>query len=238
MCIAIFILRQLQEKHLAKNKILYFAFVDLEKAFDCMPRRVIWWAMRKLGLDTKSKVRVNNLFTDEFEVKVGVLQESVISPLLFIIVLKALSSEFRTGTPWELLYADDLVIVAETENDLRRKLAVWKEKLEKKGLRVNIGKTKVMICGNNLGTLTDSGNFPCGVCRKGVGSNSIYCEGCSYWVHKKCSGIAGVLVPNPAYCCNRCQGLARPINDSLYERFNLAVGIDLNIVDSLCRRRL
>ena len=46
---AIFILRQLQEKHLSKNKILYFAFV--EKAFDRVPRRVIWWAMRKLGLD-------------------------------------------------------------------------------------------------------------------------------------------------------------------------------------------
>ena len=39
---AIFILRQLQEKHLAKNKKLYFAFVDLEKAFDRVPRKVIW----------------------------------------------------------------------------------------------------------------------------------------------------------------------------------------------------
>ena len=48
---AIFILRQLQEKHLAKNKKLYFAFVDLEKAFDCIPRKVIWWAMRKLGIE-------------------------------------------------------------------------------------------------------------------------------------------------------------------------------------------
>ena len=38
---AIFILRQLQEKHLAKNKILYFAFL-LEKTFDRVPRRVIW----------------------------------------------------------------------------------------------------------------------------------------------------------------------------------------------------
>ena len=37
---AIFILRQLQEKYLAKQKVLYFALVDLEKAFDRAPREV------------------------------------------------------------------------------------------------------------------------------------------------------------------------------------------------------
>ena len=170
---AIFILRQLQEKHLAKKKKLYHAFVDLEKAFDRVPRKVIWWAMRKLGLDewivkfvqtmyvnTKSKVRVNNLYTDEFEVKVGVHQGSVLSPLLFIIVLEALSQEFRTGTPWELLYADDLVISAKSETDLRNRLGRWKRALENKGLRVNVRKTKILIGCCDTGTLKDSGKYP------------------------------------------------------------------------------
>ena len=48
---AIFIVRQLQEKFYAINKTLCMAFVDLEKAFDCVPRRVILWALCKLGID-------------------------------------------------------------------------------------------------------------------------------------------------------------------------------------------
>ena len=48
---AIFVVRQLQEKYLAANKRLYMAFVDLEKAFDQVPRKVIWWALRKLGVE-------------------------------------------------------------------------------------------------------------------------------------------------------------------------------------------
>ena len=48
---AIFVVRQLQEKYLAANKRLYMAFVDLEKVFDRVPRKVIWWALRKLGVE-------------------------------------------------------------------------------------------------------------------------------------------------------------------------------------------
>jgi hypothetical protein len=51
----------------------------------------------------------------------------VLSPLLFIIVLEALSTEFRTGVPWELLYADDLVLIAESEDKLMDMLRVWKK---------------------------------------------------------------------------------------------------------------
>ena len=47
---AIFVVRQLRE-YLATNKIFYMAFVDLEKAFDGVPGKVIRWALRKLGVD-------------------------------------------------------------------------------------------------------------------------------------------------------------------------------------------
>ena len=47
---AIFILGQLQEKYMAANKPLFVAFVDPEKAFDRVPRKIIWWAVRKLGV--------------------------------------------------------------------------------------------------------------------------------------------------------------------------------------------
>ena len=48
---AIFVVRQLQEKYLAANKRLYMAFIDLEKAFDPVPLKVIWWVLRKLGME-------------------------------------------------------------------------------------------------------------------------------------------------------------------------------------------
>ena len=56
---------------------------------------------------------MNGRESKAFNVRVGVHQGSVLSPLLFIILLEALSREFREGLPMELLYADDLVLIAE-----------------------------------------------------------------------------------------------------------------------------
>ena len=75
----------------------------------------------------------------------------------------------------ELLYSDDLVLIAETKELLLEKVRNWKEGMEKKGLRVNTGKTKVMWCRLSMGQAEDSRKHPCGGCRKGVGYNSIFC---------------------------------------------------------------
>ena len=90
---------------------------------------------------TRCKVRVNGTYSDEFEGKVGVHQGSVLSPLLFIIALEALSREFHLSCLWELLYADDLMLIPETLDLLMEKMKLWKHTIENKGLRVNMGKT-------------------------------------------------------------------------------------------------
>ena len=117
----IFILRQLHEKYIGKRKDLYFPFIDLEKAFGRVPRKVLWWALQKLLVSewlvqtvqvmysgAKSEICIKGQFSAKFRVTVH--QGSFLSPLLFIIVKEALSQEFRTGCPWELLYADDVVL--------------------------------------------------------------------------------------------------------------------------------
>ena len=81
--------------------------------------------------------------------------------------------------------------------------------MEKKGLRVNAGKTKIMICGTGQDLLQSSGEFPCAVCCTGVGSSSIY-NSCKHWVHKKCSGLK-CLTKDPNYRCTRCQGTSHPL---------------------------
>ena len=54
--------------------------------------------------------------------------------------MEAISREFRVTLPWELSYADDLVVIAETEEDLIKRLNEWNDNVENKGMRVNMNK--------------------------------------------------------------------------------------------------
>ena len=110
-----------------------------------------------------------------------------------------------------------------------------------KGLRVNMGKTKIMESGINLDVLKKSGKYPCGVCLTGVGStNAILCDGCERWVHKKCSGIKGCLPPESDFRCARCLGTARPIDErqGRERKARSCPRILLPSEDALCRRWL
>ena len=72
------------------------------------------------------------------------------------------------------------MISAESMEELLVKVQTWKTEMEKKGLRVNMGKTKIMESGINLDVLKKSGKYPCGVCQSGVdSSNAIFCGAAS-----------------------------------------------------------
>ena len=127
--------------------------------------------------------------SEDFEVKVGVHQGSVLSTILFIMVFEATLQEFRGSSPSELLYADHLVLTANSVEEVMGKYAVWKEGIEARGLKVNTGKTKALISGARERNVEKRGRWPCAVCRKGGGSNSILCKCCNCWVHKRCRGV-------------------------------------------------
>ena len=90
-----------------------------------------------------------------------------------------------------------------------------------KGLRINMGKTKVMICEKGLDTINSSGKYPCSVCRKGVQINSIFCISCNAWVHKKCSGIKCRPIDIPDFRCHRCLGLVHHVDGRPIELVSL-----------------
>src|SRR5437867_897105 len=156
--------------------------------------------------------------SESFEVMVGVHQGSVLSPILFNIVMQAIADNFKKGLPWELLYADDLVLMAESRLELEKRLTEWMARLKEKGLRVNIGKTKIMNCKVSVGQVENSGKYPCGVCREGVGRNSICCTSCKKWIHKRCSRMVGSLLKIAKvedFKCRNCSGGAVKVVDGV-----------------------
>ena len=61
-----------------------------------------------------------------------------------------------------------------------------------------------MCCKVESGQMENSGKWPCGVCREGVGANSIVCTVCKQWVHRRCCGLSGSLSGVVGFKCSRC----------------------------------
>ena len=95
------------------------------------------------------------------------------------VVVDVVTEFARVDVLSESLYADDLVLTSETIEGLRMKFLKWKEAFESKGLKVNLGKTKVMVssCITQDG-LSESNVDPCGVCSFRVEAILVLCVQC------------------------------------------------------------
>ena len=240
---AIFIIRRLQERYMEKKKKLFHIFVDLQKAFDRVPRDVIRWALRRqkvpehlinlvmsLYVDTTSKVCVAGGMSEDFGIGVGVHQGSALSPLLFILVMEEATKDRRKGGLMEMLYADDLVLTGGSKEEVEEMFKKWKEDMESKGLKVNIQKTKMLISGSEESPPLQSRRFPCGVCGRGVGANSILCQSCDKWCHKRCSGLTSLTgVTN--FQCSMCVNNTRSTDED--ERCVID-GVEIDVVKEFC----
>jgi len=99
-------------------------------------------------------------------------------------------------------------------------------------MRVNMNKTKVMISGEWQKVTQKAVRWPCGVCGRGVGNNSIQCTNCQKWVHKKCSGIKGSMYKVMKSFISR--GCVIPVTGTGRTSVDIDVNTNLELVDKFC----
>ena len=163
----IFVMRQLAEKMIEKDKRMYAVLVDLEKAYDKVCREELWETLQRYGVSggllraikslyqaSEACVRVDGEVSEWFEVKQGVRQGCPLSPWLFNIfldmVVREAQTNFQGGVKLDtcqvqvLLFADDTVLVTETEEDLEHNICALRTAVKAHRLAVNWTKTNTI----------------------------------------------------------------------------------------------
>ena len=153
---------------LNQGKKLYCVFIDFTKAFFYVVRNNLWYKLAKLGLrgkilnivksmyqTVKSRVKVFNRLGNEFNCILGVRQGECLSPLLFSLYLNDIEEQFVHSNMdglevdmvkiFMLLYADDIVVFANTPEELQRGLNMLNEYCKRWKLTINVAKTKVLV---------------------------------------------------------------------------------------------
>jgi len=166
---SIYVVNYLINRQLGKGKGLTMMFVDLKAAFDSVDRRVLITALEERGVriglvervkemlrETKSRVRIGEETGENFWTGRGLRQGCPLSPLLFNILMADMEeelgrvkwggAELRGRKIYSLAYADDVVLLAEKEEELRSMIERLEGYLDRKRLELNVRKTKIMRC--------------------------------------------------------------------------------------------
>ena len=176
------ILQNLLRKYCHKRgKRLYGCFVDFSKAFDCVPRDILMKKLQDRGINGKvleiiktlyledtASIKVGDTYSPPFKTNRGVRQGCVLSPLLFVLFLSDLQeilddSKDNVKLDGEteiscLMWADDILILSETEEGLQKKLHALERYSKANKLTVNTKKTQCMVF-NKTGRLLKNHKF-------------------------------------------------------------------------------
>jgi hypothetical protein len=136
---AIFLIRQFMERCTEQKKDLYMIFIDLEKAYDKVPRNVMWWALQKHKVLSKYIILIKNIYdnvvtsvrtsdrdTNDFPINIGPHQGSALSPYIFDLVMDEVRRDIQGGIPWCMLFANDVVLVDESRIGVDQKIKLWR----------------------------------------------------------------------------------------------------------------